>query len=60
MARPRKESVPISIKLEKNIKEKLEEFCLDSGQTKTAAVERALVAYIDDYYKNQAKTEERK
>lgn len=48
MARAKKDNVPVSMRLEKGIFEKLSKFCEDSGQSKTVAVERALEMYIDD------------
>ncbi len=50
MARAKKDNVPVSMRLEKGIFEKLSRFCEDSGQPKTVAVERALEMYINDYY----------
>ncbi len=54
MARAKKDNVPVSVRLEKGIFEKLSKFCEDSGQPKTVAVERALEMYIDDYYEKMA------
>lgn len=54
MARPRKDNVPVSFRLERTVFEKLNQFCEDSGQAKTVAIERALNMYIDDYYAKQA------
>ena len=53
MPRPKKEHHPVTIRLEKEVYERLNQFSEDSGQPKTVAVERALVMYIDDYYKKQ-------
>lgn len=53
MARPRKDNVPVSFRLERTVYEKLNQFCEDSGQAKTVAIERALEMYIDDYYAKQ-------
>ncbi len=50
VARAKKDNVPVSVRLEKGIFDKLSKFCEDSGQPKTVAVERALEMYIDDYY----------
>ena len=50
VARAKKDNVPVSVRLEKGIFEKLSKFCEDSGQPKTVAVERALEMYINDYY----------
>ena len=54
MAKARKENVPVSVRMEKNIYERLNQFCEDSGQSKTVAVERALEMYIDDYYEKMS------
>jgi predicted DNA-binding protein len=50
MARPKKDNVPVSVRMERAIYEKMCQFCEDSGQPKTVAVERALEMYIDNYY----------
>ena len=51
MARPKKENHPISIRMDKAIYDRLNEFCEVSGQPKTVAIERALVAYMDSHYR---------
>ena len=43
----------MNICIETPIYERLEALCLDAGQTKTVAVERALMAYLDDYDEKQ-------
>lgn len=53
MPRPRKNNHPLSMRIDKNIYERLNQYCEDSGQTKTVAIERALVSYMDDYYHQQ-------
>lgn len=53
MARPRKESIPLNIKMDKDVCERLVAYCNEVGQTKTTAVERALSMYMDEYYKRQ-------
>lgn len=50
MPRAKKESVPISARIEKATFERLEKFCEDSGLGKTVTLERALNLYMDDYY----------
>lgn len=50
MARPKKENHPISIRMDKAIYDRLNEFCEVSGQPKTVAIERALMAYMNDYH----------
>lgn len=53
MARPTKPHHSVTVRLEESIYQRLNEFCEDSGQPKTVAIERALVMYIKDYYKKQ-------
>ncbi len=53
MARAKKNGTYLNICIETPIYERLETFCLEAGQTKTMAVERALSAYINDYEKKQ-------
>ena len=60
MARAKKDNVPVSVRLEKGIFEKLSRFCEDSGQPKTVAVERALEMYIDDYYEKIRQSKQEK
>lgn len=55
MAKTKKNGTYLNICIETPIYEKLEEFCVDVGQTKTKAVERALMAYFDDYERTQQK-----
>ena len=47
MPREKKESKPFNIRMERSIYEKLVKFCELSGQSKTLAVERAVLLYID-------------
>lgn len=54
----RKESQPFSIRMEKTTFDRLEQFCTDSGQSKTTAVERALTMYIDDYNEKMKRIKE--
>ncbi len=57
MARPRKDNVPVSFRMERTVFDKLSQFCEDSGQAKTVAMERALEMYIADYYTKQEQLE---
>lgn len=50
MARPKKENHPISIRMDKAIYDRLNEFCEVSGQPKTVAIERAIMAYVNEYF----------
>ena len=51
MARPKKDSSPVTIRMDQKIYERLNTFCERSGQPKTTAIERALTEYIDAYDK---------
>ena len=55
MARPKKDSEILNIRLDAGFSRRLASMCADADQTKTAIVERALQAYIDDYYDKQEK-----
>lgn len=57
MARVKKENVPVSVRMEKKIYERLVEFCEESGQSKTVAIERAVNLYIDEYNKKMERAE---
>ena len=49
MSREKKKSQPMSIRIHQTIADRLSDFCEKSGQSKTTAIERAIVAYIDSY-----------
>lgn len=53
MARPKKNGTYLNVCIETPIYERLEALCKDAGQTKTVAVERALMAYLEDYEAKQ-------
>ena len=53
----KKDNYPLSLRIEKNVYDRLTQYCEDSGQTKTLAIERALMVYIDEYYRQQEKLE---
>lgn len=55
MARPKKNGKYLNVCIQEEIYKKLEDFCLDAGQTKTVAVERALAQYFENYGAIQAK-----
>ena len=50
MPRPKKNSKILNIRLDKEISDKLERFCEESGQSKTVAVERFLNRCLDEYF----------
>lgn len=51
MARPKKESHPITIRIAQELFDRLNDFCDRSGLSKTVAIERALTEYINAYDK---------
>jgi len=53
MARPKKNGKYLNVCIEAAIYDNLEQFCDEAGQTKTVAVERALMDYLDSYAKKQ-------
>lgn len=48
MSRDKKDAKNFACKFDREIFEKLEEFCALSGQSKTAVVERAVEKYIEE------------
>jgi len=50
MARVKKETKNFACKFDKEIFDKLEEFCALSGQSKTAVVERAVEKYVEENF----------
>lgn len=49
MARPKKNGTYINICIDNSVYERMVKYCEESGNSKTAAVERALTAYFDDF-----------
>ena len=58
MARPKKNGTYLNVCIETPIYKRLESLCEDAGQTKTVAVERALMLYLDDYEVKQKRLKE--
>ena len=50
MPRPKKDARNLNVKLDREIFEKLERFCEESGQSKTVAVERFLNKCLNEYF----------
>lgn len=48
----------LTIRLDRAVYDRMEEYCQDSGQSKTVAIQRALEQYIDRYYEMQEKLKE--
>ena len=59
MRKPKKESTPVSFRLDAEVVERLAKYCETSGQTKTVAVERAIAMYINDYEEKQRRLQEK-
>ena len=58
MARPKKNGTYLNVCIETPIYERLVAMCDDAGQSKTVAVERALMLYLDNYETKQKKLQE--
>lgn len=58
MARQKKDNTPMSIRIDTQLFNRLNDYCARSGQTKTTAVERALEMFIDDYDNKMKKLKE--
>ena len=50
MARIKKETKNLNIKIDKEIYEQLETFCEETGRTKTTSVEKILQRYFDEFF----------
>lgn len=56
MGRPvKKDSHPVTVRMEQELLDRLNDFCDRSGQPKTVAIERAVKAYIDSYDEDMKK-----
>ena len=51
MSRTKKDAKILNIKLDREIHEQLEQFCDESGMSKTIAVEKILRRYFEEYFK---------
>ncbi len=52
MARAKKDGVYINYYIQKDIKDRLDKYCEDVGQTNTMAIERILKQFLDAYEAN--------
>lgn len=50
----KKNNKPFSMRMDSTVYERLEEYCQDTGQTKTTAIERILSAAFDAHDKRKA------
>ena len=57
MGRPKKENTPVTVRMEQNLYERLNNYCQQSGQSRTTAIERAVSMYIDAYDAKMQKLE---
>ena len=51
MSRTKKDAKILNITLDREIHEQLEQFCDESGMSKTIAVEKILRRYFEEYFK---------
>lgn len=60
MGRPAKDGKALNLYIEAEIADRLEQYCDDTGITKTAAIERILESYFDERDRKIKKTGEHK
>lgn len=53
MARVKKDGQYLNVKIDSSIYYRLEDYCTETGNTKTSAVERALTTLMDTYRSDQ-------
>lgn len=53
LARAKKDGVYINYYIQKDIKDRLDRYCEDVGQTNTMAIERILKQFLDEYENTQ-------
>lgn len=53
MGRPKKDGTYINVCIDTPVYQRLEQHCLDAGHTKTVAVQRAIIEYLDNYDRKQ-------
>ena len=49
MPKPKKDNHPVTIRMDEAVYERLGEYCEASGKSKTIAIERVVIMYVDDY-----------
>ena len=60
MPRQKKDGVYINYYIRKDVKEKLDVYCEEVGQTATMAIERILNEYLTKYFENKQKNDNSK
>ena len=51
MSRTKKDAKILNVKLDRKIHERLEEFCEESGMSKTVATEKILSRFLEEYFR---------
>lgn len=51
MSREKKDAKILNIKLNRDVHEQLEQFCAESGMSKTTATEKILAQYFSEYFR---------
>ena len=54
MARAKKDGRYINYYIEKEVVDKLDQYCEETGLTKTVAIERILSMYFEEYYNRKS------
>lgn len=57
MPRPKKDGVNINYYIRRDVKEKLDAYCEEKGQTATTAIERILDEYLSEYLGSKQREE---
>lgn len=57
MARPKKDGVNINYYIRRDVKDRLDEYCKEKGQTATMAIERILDEYLSEYFDSKPNRE---
>ena len=57
MPRQRKNGVNVNYYIRRDIKERLDQYCAEVGQTATMAIERILDEYLEAYFRKKHKNE---
>jgi hypothetical protein len=50
MGRPKKDAIVLHMKIDREVSKMLDEYCNQTGQSKTTAVERILLKEIKEYF----------
>lgn len=50
MPRQKKDAQPISMKMDSTLYDQLQQYCAETGLSKTAAIERSLKRTLDDWF----------